>query len=109
MSFSTLCLSYTCSLVTYYVVFSTACVDGEVILFDGLVISTSLREGTVLVCYNNSYGTVCDDRWDSIEASIVCGQLGYNGSGMWGVLVFQNIAVSDIEQSVSIIAIVRIH
>ena len=72
--------------------FSTACVDGEVILFDGLVISTSLREGTILVCYNNSYGTVCDDRWDSIEASIVCGQLGYNGSGMWGVLV--NISVS---------------
>ena len=64
-------------------IFSTACVDGEVILFDGLVISISLREGTILVCYNNSYGTVCDDHWDSIEASIVCGQLGYNGSGMW--------------------------
>ena len=55
---------------------------GDVLLYDGSVLSTSLREGTVLVCYNNTYGTVCDDRWDSIEASIVCGKLGFDGSGM---------------------------
>ena len=51
------------------------------LLYDGSVLSPSLREGTVLVCYNNTYGTVCDDRWDSIEASIVCGKLGFQNHG----------------------------
>lgn len=60
-----------------YTIFAIGCVDGDVVLFDGDVISDLLSEGTVLVCYNNSYGTVCDDRWDTNEASIVCGQLGF--------------------------------
>ena len=30
-----------------------------------------------MVCYNNTYGTVCDDRWDELEARVVCADLGY--------------------------------
>ena len=54
-----------------------ACTDGHILLYNGTVASRSLKEGTVLVCYNNTYGTVCDDRWDELEARIVCADLGY--------------------------------
>ena len=63
------------------VVYSTACVDGQVLLYNGSYLSPNLTEGTVLVCYNNTYGAVCDDFWDELEARIICRQLGYGENG----------------------------
>ena len=32
------------------------------------------------ICYNNIYGSICDDFWDIVDASVVCRQLGLNRS-----------------------------
>ena len=47
-----------------------------------LVNSSVPSEGRVEICYNNTYGTICDDRFDIIDAGIICRQLGYSFEGI---------------------------
>ena len=62
---------------------TTNCTDGDVRLIGGL----NEYEGTVEVCLNHIWGSVCRstsyyDYWGIQEGEVVCGQLGYQRLGL---------------------------
>ena len=44
------------------------------------VTDTSFSEGRVEIFLNGQWGTICEDRFDSVDANIACHQLGFAGS-----------------------------
>ncbi len=54
------------------------CTEGDIRLVGRL----NSNEGRVEICIGNEYGTICDQAWDTTDASVVCRQLGLSNTGI---------------------------
>ena len=64
-------------MLTLFICIFTDCTQGDIRLRG----ATTSLEGRVEICYNNKWGTVCDDSWSEYDANVACRQLGFRGSG----------------------------
>ena len=61
------------------------CREGDIRLAGGI----NSYEGRVEICLGNEYGTVCDQMWDVLDATVVCRQIGLSNTGIESVaLIF---------------------
>ena len=59
------------------------CQDNSVRLVNGGVPG----QGRIEICYNNQWGTICNDELDEVAAEVICRQLNFNnGQGEAAVL-----------------------
>jgi receptor-type tyrosine-protein phosphatase Q len=80
------CLTVDSNYYFYYGIWSTnsigvSCGIGVICTQGSVRLSgSSGQQGRVEICINNNWGTVCDSGWSSVDANIVCRQLGYSNA-----------------------------
>ena len=62
------------------------CFDGDIRLVGG----SKDNEGNVQICYNNAWGSVCDESWESSDSNVVCRQLGFQPYGTMHLYYYNN-------------------
>ena len=67
---------YHVALISVFPAIDASCMNGAVRLVGG----QSNTEGTVEICVNGVWGSVCDDSWGKEEAAVVCQQLDFQGA-----------------------------
>lgn len=53
------------------------CEDGQIRLSGG----STVMEGRVEICFNETWGTICDNFWTSNDGNVVCNELGFSRFG----------------------------
>jgi len=59
------------------VLIAVICNDGDIRLRGG----SNQYQGRVEVCWNETWGTVCDGYWSANDANVACRQLGFSPAG----------------------------
>jgi len=69
----------------YLVATAQQCSDGDIVMMNGTITmdrDTYYMAGSLQICINRMWATVCQREWDDLDAAIACRQLGlvYTGS-----------------------------
>ena len=72
-----LCLLREVTIKWHMYIFSDICNNGDIRLVGG----TTMYEGRVELCYNETWGTICDGLWTTNDANVACRQLGFLDTG----------------------------
>ena len=57
------------------------CNDSDLRLIGG----SNEREGRIEICFNETWGSVCDTFWTTNDANVACRQLGYSKIGTYTI------------------------